>query len=263
MIDSLYIAASGLQAQQLQVDAIANNLANVSTTAYKKDRVNFEDLLYRELARSRRGAGIGAGAAEAAFLSGSGVGVASGGKIFTPGDLKKTELPFDLAIRGSGFFEVTLPNGTRAYTRAGAFQRDRDGQLATAQGYALNPAIRIPPDATVVTIEGDGKVRATVAGESQPVDIGQLELADFVNPGGLRSIGDNLLVPTDRSGDAFFGKPGEQALGTVAQGFLEASNVKLVEEFVNLVIAQRAYEANAKAVQAADEMLSMGNNLRR
>lgn len=263
MIDSLYIAASGLHAQQLHVDAISNNLANVSTTAFKKDRVSFEDLLYRELARSGRSAETAAAAAGAAFLSGSGVGVAGGGKIFTAGDLKKTELPFDLAIRGSGFFELSLSDGSRAYTRAGAFQLDRDGQLTTPQGYALNPAIRIPPDATAVTIEPDGRVQVSVAGETEPIEVGQIELADFVNPAGLRSIGDNLLVPTDRSGDAFFGKPGEQALGTVAQGFLEASNVKLVEEFVNLVIAQRAYEASAKAVQAADEMLSIGNNLRR
>lgn len=258
MLDSLYIAATGMHAQQLNVDTISNNLANLSTTGFKRARVNFEDLMYRQLPQAaRRPSGDTVG------RLGTGVAVGSAVQLFTAGDLKKTELPFDLAIRGSGFFEVTLPDGGTAYTRAGSLQLDRDGRLATAQGHVLSPEIRIPPDAGEVTVDAAGVVRVTLPDEAQPVEVGQIELAGFVNPGGLRPLGDNLYAPTDGSGDAQAGKPGEKGLGSVAQGFVEASNVKLVEEFVNLVVAQRAYEASSKAIQASDEMLAIVNGLRR
>ena len=259
MLDALYISATGLMAQQLNVDAISNNLANVNTTAFKRDRVTFEDLLYRELARANPLLDAGRGYA----AIGAGVGIANGSKIFTQGDLKKTDLPFDLGIRGQGFFEVVMPDGTRAYTRAGSLQVDKNGLLGTTQGYTLRPSIQIPQDATSVTIESTGAVLVKLPDQTDPVEAGRIELADFVNPAGLKPIGDNLFVPSDRSGDALLRRPGEDGAGTLAQGFLEGSNVKLAEEFVNLVIAQRAYEANAKAIQVADEMLSISNNLRR
>ena len=258
MLDSLYIAATGMSAQQLNVDTISNNLANVNTNAFKRNRITFADLMYREVAR---GAGpLGAGAAD---RTGVGVGVGSTAKVFLAGEVKKTDQPLDLAIRGKGLFEVTLPDGASAYTRGGALHLDKDGVLTTAEGYALAPQVRIPPDATAVTIESGGKVLATLPDEATPVEVGTISLADFVNPGALRPLGDNLYLPTEKSGDAIPGKPGEQGLGLLAQGFVEASNVQLVDEFVNLIIAQRAYEANAKAIQASDEMMNITNNLRR
>ena len=259
MLDPLYIAATGMNAQQLGIDTISNNLANVSTPAFKKGRIGFQDLMYRELARAN---GL-IGGVNNVNRSGVGVAVVGAGKLFTPGELKKTEAPLDLAIRGRGFLEVVLADGSHAYTRAGALQVDKDGFLSTPEGYQLNPAIQIPPDAISITIEATGAVLAQVAGESQPIEVGTITLADFVNPGGLTPRGENLYLPSEASGDAFFGKPGEQNLGTLAQGFLEASNVKLVEEFINLIVAQRAYEVSAKAIQASDEMLGIVNNLRR
>jgi len=259
MLDSLYISATGLMAQQLNVDAISNNLANVNTTAFKRDRVMFEDLLSREIARANPLLDAGRGFA----ALGAGVGVSNGSKLFTQGDVKKTDLPFDVAIRGQGFFEVVMPDGTRAYTRAGSLQLDRNRILGTPQGFPLRPSIQIPQDATSVTIEATGAVQVKLPDQTDPTEVGRIELSDFVNPSGLKPIGDNLFVPTDRSGDALLRRPGEDGAGTLAQGFLEGSNVKLAEEFVNLVIAQRAYEANAKAIQVADEMLSISNNMRR
>ena len=259
MLDSLYIAATGLTAQQLNVDAISNNLANVNTTAFKRDRVVFEDLLYRELARSNPLLGAGRPFAS----TGAGVGIANGSKLFVQGDVKKTDLPFDVAIRGRGFFEIVMPDGSRAYSRAGSLTLDKGGLLGTPQGYPLRPSIQIPQDAVSVTIEPTGAVMVKLPDQSDTVEVGRIELADFVNPGGLTAIGDNLFVPSSRSGDALTRRPGEEGSGTLAQGFLEGSNVKLAEEFINLVIAQRAYEANAKAIQVADEMLSISNNLRR
>lgn len=259
MLDSLYIAATGMNAQQTNVDAISNNLANVNTPAFKKGRVSFEDLMYRQVARAN---GLLGGDGNV-IHAGSGVAVAGTGKIFTAGDLKKTEQPYDIAIRGNGFFEVLLPDGTRGYTRAGAFRLDQEGFLTTAQGHALNPSIQVPSDAISVTVEETGRVVAQIQGEDEPVEIGQIELAHFVNPEGLKALGDNLYLATEASGEANSAHPGEQALGLLAQGFLEASNVKLVDEFVNLIVAQRAYEINSKAVQAADEMLGIVNNLRR
>jgi flagellar basal-body rod protein FlgG len=258
MLDSLYIAATGLNAQQLSVDTISNNLANVNTPAFKKNRVTFADLMYREVARGQRSYGIGQPA-----RYGAGVSISSTEKLFTGGDVKKTDQPLDVAIRGKGLFEIMLPDGSLAYTRGGSLQLDRDGVLTTLEGYALNPQLRIPSDATAVTIDSAGKISAVIPDEADPVEVGTLSLVDFVNAASLRPLGDNLYVPTDRSGDPIPGRPGEQGLGLIAQGFVESSNVKLVDEFVNLIVAQRAYEASAKAIQASDEMMGIVNNLRR
>lgn len=259
MIDSLYIAATGMHAQQTNVETISNNLANLNTTAFKRGRVSFEDLMYREVARARGPLGSNADV----LRNGAGVSLAASSKSFEQGDFKKTDQPYDVAIRGSGLFEVLMPDGTHAFTRNGGFHVDHDGFLANAQGNLLNPAIQIPPDATSVTISQAGKVLAQVPSDKAPIEIGQIELATFVNPDALKPLGDGLYVPTELSGDANPIGPGEQGVGVLQQGFLEGSNVKLVDEFVNLIVAQRAYEINAKAVQAADEMLSIANNLHR
>jgi flagellar basal-body rod protein FlgG len=195
--------------------------------------------MYREVSRSNGLIGSG----DNVNRSGVGVGVIGAGKIFTAGELKKTELQFDLAIRGPGFFEVVLADGTRAYTRAGSFQLDKDGFLTTPEGYLLNPALQIPSDTVSVTIEATGRVLAKVQSETDPIEVGTIVLADFANPAGLKPHGENMYLPTDKSGDAILGKPGERTFGSLAQGFLESSNVKLVEEFINLIVAQRAYPA--------------------
>jgi flagellar basal-body rod protein FlgG len=258
VIDSLYIAATGMGAQQTNVDTIANNLANLNTTGFKAARVNFQDLVYRQMSRL-----LGARQSGLASLAGLGVNVVGIGKTFAQGNLQQTGQPFDLAINGAGFFEVTQTDGTRAYTRTGSLQVNKDGAIATADGYALNPELLIPADATATTIDSSGQVSVTVQGETTPVQVGKITLAQFVNPTGLKPVGNNLYVPTEGSGDAFYGDPGSTSFGTIQQGFLEASNVSLVGEFTNLIVAQRAYEANSKAVQASDEMLGIINALRR
>jgi flagellar basal-body rod protein FlgG len=258
MLDSLYIAATGMQAQQLGVETISNNLANVNTTAYKRGRVAFQDLLYREATRASALLG-----GEAAARFGAGTGVADTTKLFADGDLKKTDGPLDLALRGAGFFEVTLPDGSRAYTRDGALRINKDGLVSTADGHVLLPQLQVPNEATELLVDTTGLVTARLPNEAQPVEVGQIELARFVNPAGLSALGNNLYVATDRSGDALHGKPGEAGFAMLAQGFLEASNVKLTDELVGLVLAQRAFEVNARAVQVSDELLSLVNNLRR
>jgi flagellar basal-body rod protein FlgG len=257
MIDSLYIGATGMHAQQLNIDVIANNLANVNTSGFKRNRIDFEDLLYRTTAGSR----AATGGASRLPQTGMGTAVAASGKIFTAGDVKKTDQPLDIAVRGQGFFEVQLPDGNFAYTRSGAFQISNDGMLMTQDGHQLSASIQVPPDATSVRVEADGKVSAVVPGETRPIDIGQIELVSFINPAGLNPIGDNLYTAGQNSGDALRGFSGQNGAGTLAQGFLEASNVRLIDEMVNLIVAQRAYETNAKVVQASDEMLSISNSL--
>jgi len=258
MLDSLYVSATGMQAQQLNVDTVANNLANVNTTSYKRSRVAFEDLLYREL--GRRNALLGEASA-ARF--GAGVAVADTAKLFSDGALQQTGQPLDVAIQGAGFFEVLLPDGSRAFTRSGTLQVTPERLLADADGHVISPSLEIPQDATDIQIDQTGHVTATVPGQSNPAEVGQIELARFVNPAGLTPIGNNLYTATDKSGDPLTGKPGEEGFGTVSQGFLEASNVKLIDELVGLVLAQRGFEANARAAQASDELLSLINNLRR
>lgn len=262
MFDALYISATGMQAQQLNVDTIANNLANVNTTGFKKAKVGFSDLMVREAGRLQpptEELGILGGDRQL----GAGVGIAAISKLFDMGDLKKTESAFDIAIQGEGFLEVTMPDGTSAYTRGGTFRVNRDGLLATPSGFPLKPNISIPDNAQNMQIDGDGRIRVQVAGQGSPVEAGQLDLVRFTNPSGLQSQGDGLYRITQGSGESILGKATEDGMGSLAQGFLEGSNVKLTDEMVNLMVAQRVYEANVKVMQASDEMLGMINALRK
>jgi flagellar basal-body rod protein FlgG len=262
MIRALYTSSSGMQAQQLNLDTVANNLANVNTTGFKKSRVDFEDLLYQTFRAP------GTSEAQGSTLP-TGIQVGHGAKpvatqrIFQQGDFQQTENPLDLVIEGDGFFQVTRPDGSTAYTRAGSFKKDATGRVVTSDGFFLVPALTIPPDATNVTIGNDGTVSVLVAGQTAAQQIGSIQLARFSNPAGLLAVGRSLFVPTQASGDPIVGTPGQQGFGTLAQGFLELSNVKVVEEMVNMITSQRAYEANSKAIQTADDMLSVANNLRR
>jgi len=257
MIDALYIGATGMHAQQQNVDVIANNLANVNTSAFKKNRVLFQDAYYRAQQLSPTGE------MNQAVLLGMGTLIASNNKSFLQGDVKATESPLDLAIRGNGFFEVLLPDGTSAYTRHGALKVNENGVLATVSGYELKQQIEIPADSLEVVIDQSGKVSSRSPKDNALVEVGQVELTSFSNNEGLKPLGDNLFVVSDTAGQLTVNKPGEDGLGTLAQGYLEGSNVKLSEEMVNLVLAQRAYELSAKVIQASDEMLSISNNLRR
>jgi flagellar basal-body rod protein FlgG len=258
MIDSLYIGATGLNAQQLAVDTVANNLANVNTTGFKRTRVNFEDVMYRE---ARKADGV-PGSEGNTLRVGSGVAVSGTQKVFTTGELKKTDNAFDIAIRGDGFLEAVTADGKPVFTRTGRLTVNKDGLLATAEGHALKPTIAVPTDAKSIAIGADGIVMAQYA-DGRSDELGQIELAQFGNPGGLQPLGENLYAAAETSGDANFGKPGEEGRGTLAQGYLEASNVKLIDEMVGLMVAQRAYEVSAKLVQVSDELMSMSNNLRR
>jgi len=259
MLDSLYIGATGMQAQQTNVDMLANNLANVHTSAYKRGQVTFEDMMYRDVLRTASSEQAG----DAIQRIGVGVAISNTGKVFTQGDVKRTDVPFDVAIMGQGFFEVTLPDGSLGYTRNGHFQVNRDGYLVTSDGYQLKTPIQIPPDAKEILIQPNGLVSVTLPNETNPVEIGQLDLTTFANPAGLTARGNNLYTANYSSGDAVSHQPGDAGLGTLQQGSLESSNVKLIEEMINLIMAQRAYEVNTKVVQASDEMLGMSNNLRR
>jgi flagellar basal-body rod protein FlgG len=260
MIRALYTAASGMNAQQTNIDNVAHNLANVNTTGFKKSRVEFEDLVYQEI----RGAGAAASAsteAPAGLEIGLGTRAVATARNFSTGNLRATGGQLDLAIEGAGFFQVSMPDGTTAYTRAGSLHRDAQGLLVTSEGYAIEPQITVPPNATSVTISRDGVVSAMVAGQSAPQELGTLELAVFSNQAGLRPLGGNLFGISSASGDAETGAPGTDGRGTLAQGFLEDSNVSVVEEMINMIIGQRAYEANSRVVKAADEMLAQVNNL--
>lgn len=261
MFDALYIGATGMQAQQAHVDAIANNLANVNTTGFKKARVSFSDLVVSGAA-GQRSAEAGNGAF-AALAAGAGVQVVASGKVFAGGELKKTDAPFDLAIAGDGFLELTMPDGSRAYARGGTLKVNPDGLLATQAGIPLKPGLVIPDGAEALLVSNTGRVQVRMPGQATPVEVGQVEVVRFSHPQGLFAEGANLYRATDASGEPIGGRAGEDGVGTLAQGFLETSNVKLVEEMVDLMVAQRAYEASVKVVQASDEMLGMINGLRR
>lgn len=260
MNDSLYIAATGMHMQQKGVDTIANNLANVNTPGFKKGRVSFEDLVYRDLAGAA--AAIDGGASQRLW-QGSGVGMASIFKSFIAGELKKTDQAMDLAIQGDGFLEVIALDGASAYTRGGALTVDKDGFLATANGHALKPSIHIGLDAREISIKPDGRVLVRSRDQADLQEVGRIELVRFADNSGLAALGGNLYKATERSGDPIFGRVGEEGTGTLAQGFVEGSNVNLVEEMVDLMVAQRAYETSVKVLQASDEMLAMSNNLRK
>lgn len=266
MFDALYIAATGMQAQQLNVDTIANNIANANTNGFKKGRVSFADLMLRQatqLSPANGEADSGLLGANALNRLGAGVGVSGLSKMFDMGDLKKTDSTFDIAVQGDGFMELQMPDGSRAFARGGTLVVNKDGQLATQSGYPLKPGLSIPSNAQGLVIGADGQVHVSLSTQSTPVLIGQIEMVRFSSPQGLLAQGDNLYRSTEASGEAIGGKPGMDGMGTLAQGFLEGSNVKMVEEMVNLMIAQRAYEASVKVVQASDEMMGMVNGLRK
>jgi flagellar basal-body rod protein FlgG len=244
-----------MQMQQLNVDTIANNLANVNTPGFKKGQVSFQAMVRHGLGQS-----LAVDAPQEMTLGG-GVGLASMARVFSAGELKKTGNPLDIAIRGEGFLEAVLPDGTSAFTRGGTLVVNKDGLLATAEGYPLKPAIHVGADAKNIAVAADGRVSVGASGEA--MEIGRIELANFSDVTGLDAMSGNMYRPTERSGDAIFHMPGEDSAGTIAQGYVEASNVKLIDEMVNLMVAQRAYEMSVKVIQASDDMLGMSNNLRR
>ena len=254
MIRSLWIAKTGLDAQQTKMDVISNNLANVSTNGFKRARAVFEDLLYQTIrqpgAQSSQQTQLPSG-----LQLGTGVKPVSTESIFTQGGLQQTENQRDVAIRGVGFFQVLLPDGTTAYTRDGAFQSDLNGQLVTSSGYAVQPAITVPPNALGITIARDGTVSATVPGSTAPIQVGSIQLASFVNPAGLLKMGENLYQETASSGAPNQNAPGTNGLGLLEQNFVETSNVNVVEELVNMIQTQRAYEMNSKSIETSDQML--------
>ena len=254
MIRSLWIAKTGLEAQQTQMDVISNNLANVGTTGFKRSRAVFEDLLYQTIrqpgAQSSQQTQIPSG-----LQIGTGVRPIAAERIHTQGNLQQTNNNLDVAIQGSGFFQVLMPDGTTAYTRDGSFQKDSQGQVVTSSGFPIQPAMTIPADATSITIARDGVVSVTQAGVTTPVQIGSLQLATFINPAGLQSLGENLYVETGSSGTPNTNVPGTNGAGLLNQAYVETSNVNVVEELVNMIQAQRAYEINSKAVTVSDQML--------
>ena len=255
MHGALFVAKTGLSAQDTSLKVISNNLANVSTVGFKKDRAVFEDLLYQTVRQP------GAETAEGNQLPsglqlGNGVRVVGTQKMFSTGEIQVTDETFDVAINGRGFFQVTMPNGDIGYTRNGQFHLNSDNELVTAEGYLIEPAITLPDDVQSFTVGVDGTVEVVVAGDATPTQIGTLEIADFVNPQGLQAIGQNLFVETAASGAPQVAQPGEEGLGILRQGMLEASNVNAVEELVNMITTQRAYEINSKVISTADEMLS-------
>jgi flagellar basal-body rod protein FlgG len=254
MIRSLWIAKTGLDAQQTQMDVISNNLANVSTSGFKRARAVFEDLLYQTIRQP------GAQSSEQTQLPsglqiGTGVKPVATERIFTQGNLQQTGNSKDVAIQGNGFFQVLMPDGTTSYSRDGSFQTDANGQLVTSSGYAVQPAITIPADTQTLTIARDGTVSVQQAGSSTPVTVGTLQLAMFVNPAGLQSLGENLYGETASSGTPSSNAPGSNGAGLLNQGYVETSNVNVVEELVNMIQTQRAYEINSKAISTSDQML--------
>ena len=254
MNPALWAAKTGLDAQQTRMAVVSNNLANVNTTGFKKSRAVFEDLLYQNV-RQVGGATSQDTQAPSGMSLGTGVRVVATEKTYTQGSLNQTGNALDLAISGRGFFQVLLPDGTQAYTRAGDFQMNNQGQLVTSSGYAVQPGINIPQGAQSITVGNDGVVSVLLAGASAPTQVGQVQLADFVNPAGLQPRGENLLVESASSGSAQTGNPGLSGLGTLNQGMVESSNVNVVEEMVNMIETQRAYEMNTKAIQTTDQML--------
>lgn len=262
MFRTLWTAATGMTAQQMNIDTIANNLANVNNVGYKKSRAHFEDLIYQEIKP--------AGAISAAGLThptgiqiGLGSKVASVEKVHTQGNMQYTGVNMDIAIEGDGYLQFTTPNGDIAYTRAGSLKIDSNGNIVNPNGYLLEPAITIPEDATDITFGENGVVSVILPGQTEAQEIGQIETARFINPSGLKAIGKNLFMPTGASGDPVTGVPSENGFGAISQNILEMSNVSVVDEMVNMITGQRAYEINSKAVQTGDEMLQIVNNLKR
>ncbi|MCP8937327.1 flagellar basal-body rod protein FlgG [Alsobacter sp. SYSU M60028] len=253
---ALYTAATGMAAQELNVQVISNNIANSRTTGYKRQKAQFQDLLYETLRRPGSATSDQSTMVPSGVQIGSGVKTASTARVMSQGTLTATEKQYDVAVRGEGFFRVQMPDGRTAYTRDGSFELDGTGQLVTHDGYLVDPAIVVPPNATNVSISAAGQVQATVPGQTAPQDLGTLQLARFVNKSGLESIGDNLYVETSASGAAVTGNPSSEGFGSLQQAYLEEANVNAVTEISSLIAAQRAYEMNARVITASDQMLS-------
>ena len=262
MIRALYTAASGLMAQQMNTDVIANNIANANTPGFKRDRINFQDLLYQTYRRAGQSTLTGS-MVPTSLRVGHGVRPIATQKIFMTGAAQQTGNPLDLMINGEGFFQVTMADGTPAYTRDGTFKIDGDGNVVTADGLLIEPAITVPADAVRIEVANDGTMSVLVGSDTTLTSVGQVQLVRFQNPAGLEAIGQNLFKQTDASGDPVTGSPGQEGFGQIAQGFLEMSNVSIVEELVQLIVAQRAFETNSRAVSVADQLLSIANNLGR
>ena len=261
MLRALYTGASGMSAQETNLDNVANNLANSSTAGFRKRRIQFEDLLYQNIVMP--GAAATQQTTVAAGLQiGLGSRSAASEIVQSQGDFSQTGNQLDMGIQGQGFFQVTLPSGETAYTRSGAFHLDAQGNIVTSDGNPIEPSLTIPPNSTSVTIGADGTVSVTTPGQTAAQQVGTIQLALFQNPGGLNSVGNNLFLATTASGDPIVGTPGgTEGLGTIQQGYLEQSNVDVVEEFIQMIVAQRSYEASSRVVQAADEMFQGVNNL--
>jgi flagellar basal-body rod protein FlgG len=260
---ALHTAATGMMAQELNVQVISNNIANMRTTGYKRQRAEFQDLLYEHVSRVGTQTSAQGNILPAGIELGSGVKTVGTPRLMTQGELTQTGKDFDLAIRGEGFFKITMPDGSTAYTRDGSFELDNQGRLVNAQGNLLQPGITIPQNATSVTINTQGQVQVTVPGTTTPNTVGQIELSIFINKAGLQSVGDNLYVETPASGAPQNGNPTTEGFGNLQQGYLEQANVEAVTEISDLIAAQRAYEMNAKVITAADQMLQSTSNLMR
>ena len=259
MNPALWIAKTGLDAQQTRMSVLANNLANVNTTGFKRGQAVFEDLLYQNIRQ------VGAPTTEDTALPsglhlGTGARLVSTQKIFSQGNLYKTDNPTDIAVQGRGFFQVLRPDGTLGYTRDGSFQTNSNGQMVTSSGYLLEPSITVPAGVLSLTIGGDGTVSVMQSGDTAPTTVGQIQTADFINQSGLEPIGENLLIESASSGAPLVGTPGQNGLGTLAQGSVETSNVNVAEELITMIETQRAYEVNSKAIASTDEMLQFINN---
>ena len=259
---SLSIGATGMLAQQLNVEVISHNIANMNTTAYTRRRVEFQDLLYQNLRRTGSQSADDGSLVPVGVQLGLGVKTAAVYRITTQGNLTLTENSLDTAINGRGYFQITLPNGDTAYTRAGAFQMSDAGTIVTVDGFAVQPNITVPANAIDVTINASGEVLVKVDGQVAPQNVGQFQLATFANEAGLLAIGENLFLETPASGTATTGTPGADGFGKLQQGFLETSNVNVVEEVTNLITAQRAYEMNSKVIETSDQMMATVSNLR-
>jgi flagellar basal-body rod protein FlgG len=263
MIRALYSAASGMTAQQMNVDNIAHNLANANTSGFKARRAQFQDLIYQTVVQPGSASGQQT-TVPTGLQVGLGTRTSSNEILFTQGSFAQTDNPLDMVIQGKGFFQIRRASGELAYTRSGAFHLDKDGNMVTQDGNPLEPQITIPSAALQISIGADGTVSYTLPNQAAAQQAGQIQLATFVNPAGLNSVGGNLYMPTDSSGDPTVGTPGgQEGLGSIMQGYTEQSNVSVVEEFINLIVAQRGYEANSKVVKAADDMYQQVNNLTR
>jgi flagellar basal-body rod protein FlgG len=262
MIRSMMTAATGMEAQQLYMDTISNNLANVNTVGFKRSKIEFQDLMYQTLkepgVRNFEG-----GMAPAGIEAGLGVKSVATQKVFAQGSLNGTDNPMDWAVQGEGLFQISLPDGSTAYTRDGSYKLSSDGTIVTSSGFPISPSVTVPVGANDLSVSADGKISVVMPGEETSTEIGQIELVRFINPSGLKSLGGNLFVTTDASGQPIVNLPGEESTGTIMQRYTESSNVQVVEEMVNMISAQRAFEIISKSIQSAEEMLQVANNLKR